>query len=302
MSVLRTLRSPTALASLGAAALSAVVTLVLATPGSAGAQRPARSRPASAHTASAHAASPHTASAHAAPRAVPAPPKHPTRANQIQNIDQVKAAIKAYYGDTVAGRNPDGTARHVPAANGAYAKQMAALVRRAERYLNAARQRHTHRRAIVLDVDDTSLNTYNFEIDTNFVRRPAKSAQFVRARAFPAVFHMPRLAKYARARGYTLFFLTGRAAKLRAATAGNLTKVGFPAAPKGRLFLKDQTRPWLSSCAPTCTTIEYKSLTRKHIESLGYTIVANFGDQRSDLVGGYAEKRFKIPNPMYYLP
>ena len=58
----------------------------------------------------------------------------------------------------------------------------------------------------------------------------------------------------------------------------------------------------LSSCAPTCTTTQYKSLTRKYIESLGYDIVANFGDQYSDLNGGYADQTFKMPNPMYYLP
>ena len=33
--------------------------------------------------------------------AVPAPPAAPTSADQIQNIDQVKTAISAYYGDTV---------------------------------------------------------------------------------------------------------------------------------------------------------------------------------------------------------
>ena len=32
---------------------------------------------------------------------VPAPPANPTRASQIQNIDQVKTAIKGYYGDTL---------------------------------------------------------------------------------------------------------------------------------------------------------------------------------------------------------
>ena len=51
-----------------------------------------------------------------------------------------------------------------------------------------------------------------------------------------------------------------------------------------------------------CTTIHYKSATRAHIESLGYDIVANFGDQYSDLKGGYADKTFKLPNPNYYLP
>jgi HAD superfamily, subfamily IIIB (Acid phosphatase) len=39
-----------------------------------------------------------------------------------------------------------------------------------------------------------------------------------------------------------------------------------------------------------------------HIESLGYDIVANFGDQFSDLVGGFADRTFKMPNPNCFLP
>jgi len=31
----------------------------------------------------------------------------------------------------------------------------------------------------------------------------------------------------------------------------------------------------------------------------GYVIVANVGDQNSDLVGGYCRKFFKLPNPFY---
>ena len=61
-----------------------------------------------------------------------------------------------------------------------------------------------------------------------------------------------------------------------------------------------------SACASdpngSCTTIHYKSATRAHIESLGYDIVANFGDQYSDLTGGFADRTFKVPNPNYYLP
>ena len=38
------------------------------------------------------------------------------------------------------------------------------------------------------------------------------------------------------------------------------------------------------------------------IESLGYTIVGNFGDQFSDLLGGFSQKTFKMPNPNYFLP
>ena len=52
----------------------------------------------------------------------------------------------------------------------------------------------------------------------------------------------------------------------------------------------------------SCPTIQYKSGTRAYIESQGYDIVGDFGDQFSDLQGGFADKTFKMPNPNYYLP
>jgi hypothetical protein len=47
---------------------------------------------------------------------------------------------------------------------------------------------------------------------------------------------------------------------------------------------------------------QYKSGTRAHIASEGYSIMADFGDQYSDLLGGNAGHQVKIPNPMYYIP
>jgi hypothetical protein len=52
----------------------------------------------------------------------------------------------------------------------------------------------------------------------------------------------------------------------------------------------------------SCPTIQYKSGVRAYIESQGYDIVGNFGDQFSDLLNGFADKTFKMPNPNYYLP
>jgi predicted secreted acid phosphatase len=115
---------------------------------------------------------------------------------------------------------------------------------------------------------------------------------------------MVGLEHYAEDHGYTVFFLTGRPVTQAAATVANLRDVGYDVT-ESNLYTKDAsgaTEPWLSPCAPTCTTIQYKSLTRAHIESLGYDIVVNLGDQYSDLKGGYADKTFKLPNPMYYLP
>jgi hypothetical protein len=242
-------------------------------------------------------------------RAVPAPPANPTRADQIQNIDQVKTAIKAYYGDTLSGKtNPDGTPEHLPSATGNYANEMGAVETEAQRFLDHWTATHPNakgKKSILLDVDDTTLNTYNYEIASNFVYNPAINAEFVNAEVFPAVFHMTDLVNYATAHGYTIFYLTGRPEAQRAATEGNLTNVGYPVVDS-QVYLKDLTKPIYSSCynppTATCTTTQYKSLTRAYIESQGYNIVANFGDQYSDLNGGYADKTFKLPNPMYYLP
>jgi hypothetical protein len=67
---------------------------------------------------------------------------------------------------------------------------------------------------------------------------------------------------------------------------------------------KPATPPSYLHCAnrAACTTTEYKSGTRTYISSLGYSIVADLGDQYSDLIGGDAGHQVKIPDPMYYIP
>jgi hypothetical protein len=241
------------------------------------------------------------------PQAVPAPPAAPVSASQIQNIDQVKTAIKGYYGDRVDPDrvNPiDGTPIHTFDPSGSYAREVGQIAAKAGANL-AVKIRHPHatRKAVLFDVDDTLLNTYSYEIYSNFVYNPASNASFVNGDVFRAVPHMVALEKRAEALGYTVFFLTGRPEAQRAGTIANLTGEGYDVT-SSRLFLKDYgVDTWLSSCASACTTIQYKSLTRKHIENdLGYDIVGNFGDQYSDLLGGYADRTYKIPNPMYYLP
>lgn len=247
----------------------------------------------------------------------PPPPANPTSANQIQNIDQVRTAIKAYYGDTAAAATDPVTGQpttlHFASPTSAYAHEIAQVEAQASRYLAhpghsyavSAHHGQPAKKAIVLDIDDTTLNTYNYEIYSNFAYNPTSNAAFVNSAAFPAVFGMPALVKRAVAEGYTIFFLTGRPVAQSPGTVQNLATAGSPAVPADQLYLKDLTAPWLSSCAtstPACTTIQYKSLTRAHIQSLGYDIVANLGDQFSDLSGGHADNTFKLPNPMYYLP
>lgn len=46
----------------------------------------------------------------------------------------------------------------------------------------------------------------------------------------------------------------------------------------------------------------FKASARRELERSGWTIVANVGDQDSDLSGGHAERTFKLPNPFYFTP
>jgi hypothetical protein len=245
---------------------------------------------------------------------VPPPPAVPTSANQIQNIDQVRTAIKGYYGDTVTTdidpvpNTIDGGDKvlHTFSPDSNYAKEMAGVEADAIRYLAhfAKVGMAGGTPAVLFDVDDTTLNTFNYEIYSNFAYNPTTNGYFVNGAAFPATPGMVAVEKAAEDMGYTVFFLTGRPLGQHDGTVTNLTNVGYDVVD-ANLYLKDAsgvTERWLSSCAPTCTTIQYKSLTRQHIESLGYDIVANFGDQYSDLLGGFANETFKLPNPMYYLP
>ncbi len=239
--------------------------------------------------------------------AVPPPPANPTSADQIQNVDQVKTAIKAYYGDTVDTRlNPiDGTTLHTFSPTGAYANEMAGIVDDAEKFLRNPKDDGHHKstkKAVLFDVDDTTLNTYSYEIYTNFVYSPTSNNAFADAAVFPAVPHMVDLEHYAESKGYTVFFLTGRGTDRHDGTVANLTSEGYDVVD-ANLYLKNPSASWLVPCGgAACTTTQYKSLTRQHIESLGYDIVGNFGDQFSDLNGGFSDKTFKLPNPMYFLP
>jgi predicted secreted acid phosphatase len=236
----------------------------------------------------------------------------PKSADQITNIDVLRQQIKNYYGD------PLGTGVAAPDSN--YAKEASSVAADATRALIRP-HRDTTGKAIVLDVDDTTLLTWNYEIASNFAFNPTTNATFVTGQQFSAVPGMVDLVKAAQQAGYAIFYLTGRPAAQEPDTLGNLTvdgkgiDAGYPAPtalPNGEdgLFTKPAVADYpdylKDACASdangSCTTVHYKSATRAHIESLGYEIVANFGDQFSDLEGGHADHTFKLPNPNYFLP
>ena len=170
--------------------------------------------------------------------------------------------------------------------------------------------------AAVFDTDDTTLWNYDLEDSVmHFVYSPSLAAGWIHNKTFPAVPGMVSLVQQAEANGCTIFGLTGRPGAGQsddqtADSLANLEQVGYVDGSGADLFTADRyftkpaTMPSYVDCGDdqACSTIEYKSSTRAHIEDLGYNIVGNFGDQFSDLHGGYADSAYKVPNPTYYLP
>jgi predicted secreted acid phosphatase len=231
---------------------------------------------------------------------------------RIPNIDSVKATIATYYGDPGTGIADKTDSPYIREMRSVVARQMPVIAAEC-----AAADRRHRNPAIVLDADDTTLWTYDMEVaDMHFVFDPAEQDVWVRDERFPATPSMTNLVSVAERSGCTVIGLTGRTEAQQTATIDNLHRVGFPqfaAEQDGdRTYYTKWTgtgssqQPSYVHCATAkCTTIEYKSQTRAHIESRsggGYDIVANVGDQYSDLVGGSADRSVKLPNPTYYLP
>jgi acid phosphatase len=97
----------------------------------------------------------------------------------------------------------------------------------------------------------------------------------------------------ARSANVAVFFITGRPENQRAATERNLRRVGYGG--YARLVM-------VPNVAHFASAADFKTPARAEIERQGYTIIANMGDQPSDLRGGHAEKKFLLPNPFYRVP
>src|SRR4051794_1801002 len=145
--------------------------------------------------------------------------------------------------------------------------------------------------AIVLDIDETSLSNLSAIEADNFTFGPNSQAEATGeiGKAIPPTL---KLFNDAKSRGVAVFFITGRGEASRAHTESNLTREGY----------SDWKQLYLKPAGSTATTVAYKTASREDIESQGYKIVANVGDQYSDLAGGHAASAFKLPNPFYFLP
>jgi transcriptional regulator with XRE-family HTH domain len=143
-----------------------------------------------------------------------------------------------------------------------------AAIATAAQYLRTRLPDATTKTAIVLDIDNTAVET---GYSSNIV--------------YPATKPVLELALQASNAGAAVFFVTARPEIIQPLTDYNLRSVGYPI---DGMYLR-----------PTFDFKSDQSLktnARIAIERLGYTIVANVGNNDTDLAGGHAERTFKLPD------
>lgn len=181
--------------------------------------------------------------------------------------------------------------------SGAYLKDQAKVIHQAMDYidirLKTLPKNSTKKLAIVLDIDETALSNYPFMLARDFGGTHEQIMQEINLGQDPVIEPTLKLYRYAKQNNIAVFFVTSRTPQELAATTKNLEQVGY------KNWDGLYTRPLgdhEKSAAP------YKIATREKIESSGYDIILSMGDQKSDLMGGHADKVFKLPNPYYFLP
>src|SRR6478736_579414 len=141
----------------------------------------------------------------------------------IPNIDSVKKTIYAYYGDPGTGKADKTSSPYISELKKITREQRKTLKQRFDQA-----KRRGEKPALVFDVDDTTLWTYDMEVAAmHFNFDPALQNVWVQDQRFPATPGMVAFVNKAEDMGFTIFGLTGRNDGQKTATIRNLRKVGY---------------------------------------------------------------------------
>lgn len=196
-----------------------------------------------------------------------------TFAAEPRNLDLLKNEIRAYV------------------QSGEYERDISGVAAKADAWLveRAAKRKAGERLALVLDLDETLLSNWPFMFAEDLGGSDARWNDWLAAGKATVIEPVRRVYRTARRLGIEVFFLTGRREHLREATLQNLAAI---ACSDFRALVMKAENAKGSAAA-------WKAAERQKIAASGCTIVANMGDQESDLAGGLSERTFKLPAPFY---
>jgi predicted secreted acid phosphatase len=196
------------------------------------------------------------------------------------NLTASKAALVRYY------------------ESGDYERGLAKVSAEASRWIEerAAKRVEGERLVVVFDIDETVLSNWENMRRDDFGYISERWHAWVERAEGKAIEPVRETFRAVRRAGVEVIFLTGRKERDRAGTERNLREEGM--GDYAELIVRAEGGG-VTSGEEGKSAVAFKTAVRKRLTEAGWTIIANIGDQQSDLAGGYAEKTFKLPNPFY---
>lgn len=194
-----------------------------------------------------------------------------TTSREPPNLQPLKRQVRAYV------------------ERGDYQRDIEIVAARAKAWIEKRAAQGGARLAVVFDLDETLFFNWPHlkAADFGYVHREWE--RWVEEANAPAIESVREVYRTARRLGVGAILITGRPESARAATERNLRGIGC--ADYVALICKGND--------DRGTSAAFKTEARRRLAGEGWAIIANIGDQESDLAGGFAERVFKLPNPFY---
>ena len=173
--------------------------------------------------------------------------------------------------------------------SGQYLRDIDAAAAKAKTWIEIRAARGGTRLTVVFDLDETLFFNWPLISAMDFGYVTSEWNRWVEEARAPAIESVRDVYRTTRRLGVDVVFITGRPENQRASTERNLRGIGCD--DHAQLILKGE--------GDRSTSVAFKTAVRQRLGLEGRTIIANVGDQISDLEGGFSERTFKLPNVFY---
>jgi len=146
--------------------------------------------------------------------------------------------------------------------------------------------------AVVFDIDETALSNYKHTKEIGFGYVTDLWHQWLIKADASAIPQTKRFYDWLISKNIKVIFITGRYQEVKEATRNNLFEQGYT--KYDTLIVRQPEEQGIPAA-------EFKALKRDELVKKGYKIIASIGDQWSDLVGGNAGIKIKLPNYLYLI-
>jgi acid phosphatase len=191
---------------------------------------------------------------------------------KIFNLSEAKNAVQSYY------------------ESGSFDAECSKVIDDAIKHITKIKI--TEKSCVIFDIDETALSNYTYTKEIGFGYIYSLWVEWQKKAIAPAIKATKYFYDYLISKNIRVIFLTGRTSEVKESTNRNLIEQGY---------VKFDTLIVRTGNENKITSAEFKAKKREELVKNGYDIIACIGDQWSDLVGGNAGYKIKLPSYLYLI-